>query len=304
MDRLTGIEIFVRAVGLGSLSAAARYTRLSPTMATKHLNALEARLGTTLLHRTTRKLQLTEAGAAYLETAERLLEELALAESDVYERSSSIKGLLRVSAPVTFGVKYIAELAAEFQSLHPDVIVDLGLSDRYVDLIEERWDMAVRIGILADSSLIARKLGNADLCICASPSYLSARGIPKTTGDLRAHDCLGYTAHQQRGICEWRFGRQGDKPVLVKAGVHANNGEALVQAAIAGAGLVYGPRFIAVTGLESGALVEIHLDIELRDLGGIYAITHPDRRPATKTRAWIDFLASRLPLLLDNRTGS
>lgn len=296
-DRLTGIEIFVRAIRLGGLSAAAREMRISPAMAAKHLGALEARLGVTLVHRTTRRLSLTEAGEAYLEAAERLLAELSEAEADASAQGRVIGGLLRVSAPAAFGVLHMADLVAQFHDAHPGVIVELGLSDRYVDLLEERWDVAIRIGKLSDSSLVARKLAEANLNICASPDYLAARGTPKQLPDLAQHDCLGYTLSSSTGSSQWSFGRDGSIKVPVQGPLRANNGAVLVQAAIAGLGLVYGPRFFTAAPLAEGRLVEVKLDTSLMEMGAIYAVTHPARRPAAKTRAWVDFLAMRFRTL-------
>jgi DNA-binding transcriptional LysR family regulator len=294
-DRLTGMEVFVRAMRLGGLSAAGREMGMSATMAARHLDALEARLGTTLVNRTTRRLALTDAGAEYLEKAERILGEIAEADADAAAQSKSLDGLLRVSAPATFGVMHVAAIAAAFQQLYPRITIELGLNDRYVDLLEERWDMAIRIGRLADSSLIARKLAPMRLVICASPSYLEARGTPRTLDDLAHHDCLGYTLVTLTGTSMWGFGRDGSKHVPVRGSIHANNGEALVRAAAAGRGLVYGPRFIAADALASGLLVEVELNAQYMDLGAVHVVTHATRRPSAKTRAWIDYLVTEMP---------
>lgn len=296
-DRLTGMEVFVRAVRLGGLSSAAREMRMSPAMAARHLDALEARLGTTLVHRTTRRLALTDAGAEYLDRAERLLAEIAEADADVSAQSKMVEGLLRVSAPATFGVMHVAGLVAEFCRLHPRLTIELGLNDRYVDLLEERWDMAIRIGRLPDSSLIAKRLAPVRLAICASPAYLAERGTPGSLDDLSAHDCLGYTLVTLTGTSVWGFGRDGSRHVPVRGSLHANNGEALVRAAMAGQGLVYGPRFIAAPAIATGALVEVDVDADYMELGAVHAVTHPTRRPSAKTRAWIDFLAQAMPRL-------
>jgi DNA-binding transcriptional LysR family regulator len=296
-DRLTGIEVFVRAIRLGGLSAAARELHMSPAMAAKHLNALEQRLGATLVHRTTRKLALTEVGAAYLDKVERLLGELGEAEAEARAQSASVEGLLRVSAPAAFGVAHLAELVHEFHELHPAVTVELGLNDRFVDLLEERWDVAIRIGRLADSNLIARKLADVTMCVCAAPAYLAARGVPASVADLSGHDCLAYTLNSETGTSQWRFGRDGAQQVAVRGSLHANNGELLARAAVAGQGIVYGPRFLVAEALRAGRLTELNLGVPLVDLGAVHAVTHRTRRPAAKTRAWIDFLATRLKVL-------
>jgi DNA-binding transcriptional LysR family regulator len=293
-DRLTGIEVFVRAVRLGSLSAAAREMRMSPAMAAKHLTALETRLGATLANRTTRRFSLTEAGEVFLDKAERILAELGEAEAEASARTVAIEGLLRVSAPAAFGVLHLAPLVAEFYRLNPAVVVEMGLNDRYVDLLEERWDMAIRIGQLADSSLIARKLADVRLNICASPAYLCAKGTPRSVSDLKDHECLGYTLSARSGHAQWGFGGDGSIKVAVNGVFRANNGSVLVQAASDGLGLVYGPRFLAADAVAKGQLVEIKLDKPLMKLGAIFAVSHPARRPAAKTRAWIDFLADRV----------
>jgi DNA-binding transcriptional LysR family regulator len=296
-DRLTGIEVFVRAMRLGSLSAAAREFGMSPAMAAKHLDALEQRLGATLVNRTTRKLSLTEAGTLYLEQAERILSDLREAEYEVSARSVVIEGLLRVSAPATFGVMHLSALIAEFTERHPAVTVELGLNDRYVDLLEERWDVAVRIGKLADSGLIARKLAPARLTVCAAPAYLVRRGMPERIADLTKHDCLGYTLAPLVGADTWGFGKDGSLRVPIRGSLRANNGESLVNAARQGQGIVYSPRFMTAALIAAGELVELILDQPPIDLGAIYTVTHPTRRLAAKTRAWIDFLAGRLPAM-------
>jgi DNA-binding transcriptional LysR family regulator len=294
-DRLTGIEVFVLAMRLGSLSAAARSMGMSAAMAAKHLVMLEERLGVTLVHRTTRRLSLTEAGGSYLDKAERILADLREVESEVAARSVAIEGLLRISAPTTFGTAHLAALVAEFGAQHPRLTVELGLNDRYVDLLEERWDVAIRIGRLADSALIARKLVPVRLSLCAAPDYLARRGKPATIEDLARHDCLGYTLAPLVGDSIWGFGLDGDIRVPIRGSLHANNGEALVNAARMGQGIVYGPRFMTATAIAAGELVELDLGTPLLGLGAVYAVTHPTRRPAAKTRAWIDFLVAQIP---------
>jgi DNA-binding transcriptional LysR family regulator len=294
-DRLTGIEVFVRAIREGSLSAASRGMGISPAMAVKHLDALEDRLRVTLVHRTTRRLSLTEAGRHFLDEATRLLSELADAEAAASASTIAIDGLLRIAVSVTFGVLYLAPLASAFGVRHPLLRVELGLNDRYVDLIEEGWDVAIRIGHLKDSPLIARKLAPATLNICASPAYLEVHGVPKTVDDLKHHVCLSYTLASSGGGEFWDFGE--NLSVSVPVSLYANNGEALAAAAIAGHGLVYGPKFIVAAAIADGRLQEIELDAPLRDLGAIYAVTHPNRRPAAKTRAFIDYVAEEIPKL-------
>lgn len=296
-DRLTGVEVFVRAIRLGSLSAAARERGITPAMAARYLSELEARLGVTLVQRSTRRLSLTESGRAYLDRAESVLTDLAVAEAEVSAQALVVEGLLRVSVPATFGTLHVAPLVARFCATYPQVTVDLGLSDRYVDLLEERWDTALRIGQLADSNLIARRLAPMHLCLCASHDYLARRGVPRSPADLVAHDCLGFTRGTSTGTAQWAFDPAGTQRVSISGPIHANNGEALIAAASAGAGIVYGPRFIAAAAIAAGQLVELDLGVALVEFGALYTLTHPDRRPAAKTRAWLEFLRREIPPL-------
>lgn len=264
-------------------------------MAAKHLDALERRLGITLLRRSTRRLSLTEAGRDLLDHAERLLLELAEAEASASSRTVAIEGPLRVSAPVSFGVLHVAPLVGGFTGRHHGVAIELGLSDRFVDLMDEGWDMAIRIGRLGESNLMARRLAPVASVVCAAPAYLRARGSPRTLADLARHDCFVYTLSSGAKGGAWRFGPDGEIEVPVRSSLRANNGEALIAAAIAGQGLVYGPRFIAAAALADGRLEAVTLEAPLHDVGAVFAVTHPDRRPAAKTRAWIDYLAETLP---------
>ncbi|MEN3236362.1 LysR family transcriptional regulator [Methylobacterium ajmalii] len=294
-DRLTGIEVFVRAARLGSLSAAARAMGMSSTMATRHLAMLEARLSTTLMRRTTRRLSLTEAGIVFLDRAERLLSDLDEAEAEAMAGTVAVKGLVRVSAPAVFGTMHLAPLLPVFAANYPDVSIELGLSDRTVDLLEERWDMAIRIGRLAESTLIARKVADVRLTLCAAPDYLRRRGTPRTIEDLGGHDCLGYTLSDRMAAQLWFFGRDGGVPVHVRGPLAADNGHALMTAAIGGQGLLYGPRFIVAAAIADGRLAELSLDRPVMDLGAIYAVTHPTRYRSAKVRAWIEFIGDKLP---------
>ena len=296
-DRLTGMEVFVRVARLGGISAAARDLGMSPAMAAKHLDALEARLGTALVRRSTRRVSLTEAGADYLDQTDRILADIGEADAQAAARSVEVEGLLRISAPATFGILHLAPLIPGFLARHPKLTVEFGFNDRYADLLEEKWDVAVRIGRLSDSSLTVRKLAPMRVLVCASPKYLRRCGKPTKLAELLAHDCLGDTMVSQAGTSTWSFGVDGDVRVPVRGAMHANNGEALVRAAVAGQGLVYGPRFIAADALASGDLVEITLDLPCMDLGWVQTVTHPSRNPAAKTRAWVEFLAKHISKL-------
>src|SRR5215470_20408243 len=193
LDRVTGMQVFARVAALGSLSGAARALGMSQTMATKHIAAIEDRLGVRLLHRTARRMTLTEAGRRYLDAAERIIADLEEAEAAASVDRVEARGTLRVNVPVSFGIREIAPLLPEFARSHPLVTVDLGLNDRVVDLIEEGWDMAVRIGRVAESTMIVRKLAPCRTALCAAPAYLAERGTPRRVSDLKDHNCLGYT---------------------------------------------------------------------------------------------------------------
>lgn len=294
LDRLTSLQVFAKVAATGSLTGAANALGMSQTMATKHMAALEGRLGLKLLHRTTRRLTLTEAGRRYLEAAERVLIDVEEADAAVSADTVEVRGTLRLNAPVSFGIREIAPLVPELAARHPALSIDLGLNDRYVDLIEEGWDLVIRIGELKSSSLIARKLAPCAVVLCAAPSYFVRRGRPKTVADLASHDCLGYTLSRSVGADRWSFGPGGKISVPIKGTLKANNGDALVAAARAGLGIIYSPTFLIGDDLRSGALVPITLDHPVVALDGIFAVYPADRRPPAKVRATIDFLAEKL----------
>jgi DNA-binding transcriptional LysR family regulator len=293
LDRLTGMQVFSRVATLGSLSAAARAVGMSPTMATKHVAALEAKLGTKLLHRTTRRLTLTEAGRNYLDAVERILGEVEEADAAASVETVEVRGTLRVNVPVSFGIREIAPLIPEFTRSHPGVTIELGLNDRRVDPIEEGWDLVVRIGAMKDSTMVARKLARCRTMVCAAPAYLRKNGKPRTTADLARHNCLGYTLSDLVGANRWSFGRDGKTKVKVQGSLKANNGDALVAAAVAGEGIIYQPTFLVRREIGEGLLVRLALNHEPVELDGIFAVYPSDRRPAAKVRTFIDFLADR-----------
>src|SRR5690606_30015036 len=232
LDRVTGMGVFTRAASAGSLSGAARQLGMSPAMATKHVDALEARLGVKLFHRTTRRLTLTEAGREYLEACQRILPEIDEAEAVAASRRVQATGLLRMNVPVSFGTRFVAPLMPGFSRRHPGVRVELGLSDSFLDLIAGHWDLGIRIGRLADSTLQARRLGDSKMLVCAAPSYLDQRGVPRAVADLVHHNCLSYTLSSAQAKSEWAFGRDGTIRVPVNGDLMANNGDALMAAAL------------------------------------------------------------------------
>jgi DNA-binding transcriptional LysR family regulator len=294
LDQVTGMQVFARVAALGSLSGAARALGMSQTMATKHVAALEEKLGVKLLHRTTRKVTLSEAGRRYLESVERILAELAEAEAAAAAERVEVTGTLRVNVPVSFGVRELAPLMAEFSRLHPALTVDMGLNDRVVNLVEEGWDVAVRIGRIHDQTLIARKLARCRLLVAGSPAYLAKRGTPRTIAELSSHNCLGYTLSSALGPRQWSFGSDGSVAVPIRGNLQASNGDALVTAALADQGLVYEPTFLLGDDIRAGRLVALTLDQPPMELPGVFAVYASNRRPPAKVRAFIDLLVQRL----------
>ena len=291
LDRLTGINVFIKTATAGSISRAARQMEMSAAMASKHLDALESRIGAKLLHRTTRKLTLTEAGRHYLEACSRILPELEEAETAVGSQRKDASGLLRLSAPLSFGVRYLAPLMAAFSKAHPNVVVELGLNDRRIDLVDEGFDMTIRIGTLEESRLVTRKIADAAMVVCAAPAYWRKHGKPSTAAELSQHNCLRYslTPHAYRNV--WSFGRQRDILVAVSGNLRANNGEALVNAAAEGQGVIYEPEFIVADAVRAGKLEVARLDEPFSQLGGIHVVYPPQRHLPKRMRAMIDFLA-------------
>lgn len=290
MDRVTSMRVFQHAASEASLSSAARHLGMSPAMATKHVNALEARLGVKLLHRSTRRLTLTEAGSHYLEACQRILAEIDEAEAAARSQRIKASGLLRLNLPLSFGYRFIAPLMPGFSRRHPEVSVELGLSDAELDLIAGNWDLAVRIGALADSPLQARRLGDSAMLVCAAPAYLDQRGVPRRVAELTQHNCLSYTLSAKQGRRHWSFGAAGEHRVAVQGNLAANNGDALLAAAVRGQGIIYQPEFIVGEALARGELVALALDKPPVELGGIHVLYPPDRRPPAKVRAMVDYL--------------
>ncbi|RTL71559.1 MAG: LysR family transcriptional regulator [Hyphomicrobiales bacterium] len=293
LDRLTGMQVFQRVAATGSLSGAARVLRMSQTMATKHVAALEARLGAKLFYRTTRRLTLTEAGRTYLEACERILADVAVADEAVSAAQTVVSGTLRLNVPVSFGILEIAPVLPEFAARYPGLTVDLGLNDRQVDLVEEGWDLAIRIGTMKDSTLQARRLASCRMLVCAAPSYLEARGTPRAVAELKAHDCLGYTLSRIVGAETWAFGKDGKVKVAVSGSLRASNGDALVAAAVGGQGIIYQPTFLVAPAIRPGRLQALQLDKDTIEMSGIYAVFPSGRAPPAKVRAMIDFLLAR-----------
>jgi len=297
MDRLAALEAFAKVAETQSFSEAARRLRSSKSAISRHVAALEADLGARLLHRTTRSLTLTEAGRSYYERAARILADLEEADASVSQLQAAPRGRLRVNAPMSFGFLHLAPALGDFLSLYPEIELDVTLTDRFVDLIDEGVDVAVRIGSLTDSSLVARRLAVIRRVLCASPDYLKARGVPKTPDDLKAHDCLSNT--NINATREWRFVHPAGTPsggqpwpVEVKGRMSANNGDMLRVAALRGHGFVHLPTFIVGDDLKAGTLVSVLDPYIAQDLT-LNAVYPTARHLSPKVRAFVDFLGQR-----------
>jgi DNA-binding transcriptional LysR family regulator len=285
MDQLSAMRVYVRVVDELSFTAAARALGLPRSSVSRQIAALEEHLGARLLNRSTRTMALTEVGRGYYERCVRILSDLDEAEAAVTSLQTSPRGTLRVTAPLSFGQLYLGPPIARFLTRFEDVDVEVSLSDRVVDVVEEGFDVAVRIGRLPDSTLIARKLGSDSAVLCAAPAYLARRGTPRSLVDLRAHDCLRY-AFQTMG---WRTA--DGEVIAVKGRMLSNNGELLREAALAGHGVLLSPTFIVGPDLDRGALVRVLPDVAF-DEAGIYAVYAHSRHLSAKVRHFVDFLAA------------
>ncbi len=286
------MAVFVKVVEAKSFAAAARHFGMSPAMVSKHVQTLEERLGVRLLNRTTRRVSTTEVGQNYYEHCVRILSELEEAERAAGDLQSAPRGLLRVSASVSFGMRLLAPAIADYLEMYPDVSIELSLDDPYVDLVEERFDVAIRLGRLADSSLVARKLGTVEIYLCASPTYLKKHGTPKTPGDLVRHNCLIYTYTTPHSL--WHFtDRNGEEEVARISGRFlANSGDALLTLALKHAGVILSPDYIVENELKSGRLVRLLPEHKI-DAMPVHAVYPHGRLLSAKTRTFIDFLAAR-----------
>lgn len=291
MDISSAMQIFVEVVRREGFTAAARKLNVSKSHVSKQIDRLEAHLGVRLLERTTRKVSVTELGAIYFEHCRRILDDIDEAERAVTSLHGSPVGLLRVSAPVSFGMKYLNEVILDFIERWPELEVDIHYADSRADLIDEGFDVAVRIGALEDSSLIARRLAPIKLGLVASPAYLARYGRPEHPRQLSEHSCLLYS-YQATGA-NWRLnGPDGESLVRVEGRVTANNGVALVEAASRGLGVALAPDFIASDALASGELEHILRPWSPKPL--TLSAVYPHRRYLSeKVRLFIDFLAER-----------
>lgn len=290
MDRFAAMQAFVAVVETGSFVRAGERLGLSATSVSRAVAALEAHIDVRLLYRTTRRVSLTDAGRTYYRYAVDLLADLAEAEAAVSADSRTASGVLRLSAPVTFGVLHLAPLLPRFRQQHPGLTLDLSLDDRITDLVEEGRDLAVRISReLLATTLVARPLTSTQLVVCAAPSYLARFGAPQSPEELGRHQCLLYSYADQAGQWAFRAPDGSVHHVAVKGVMIANNGDVLRLAALAGEGIVVQPSFIVGDDLLSGRLVPLLQDYALPPLK-VYAVYPGRRHLPAKVRLFIEFL--------------
>lgn len=292
MDKFLEMKTFAAVVDGGSFVRAADALDMSKPAVSRHIAELEQRLGVRLLQRTTRKLSLTEEGRLFYGRCKTVLADVEVAEEEITAQSIAVKGLIKVNVPVSFGLLALAPLWPDFMTQYPDVELDITLADRIVDLVEEGYDLAVRIARLPNSSLVSKKLASTRMVLCASPGYLKKHGNPKHPCELTAHPVLAYSLLATGD--QWDFkGPEGNVSVTVNPVMRTNSGDTCIAAARQSKGVILQPSFMVSADLLGGALVELmpaYRSIEF----GIFAVYPTRRYVAPKVRALIDFLSKAL----------
>ncbi|SDO38868.1 DNA-binding transcriptional regulator, LysR family [Rhodoferax sp. OV413] len=292
MDVLQAMKTFTAVVEAGSFVGAMDATALSKPAVSRQVSDLEAHLGTRLLQRTTRRLSLTSEGQAYYQRCKEVLQAVQEAEAEVASSTVQAQGRLRIGAPQTFGALHLAALWGRFAAQNPQVSLDIVLSDRVVDLVEEGYDLVIRIARLPDSSLVSRPLARTRMVLCASPRYLAQRGTPTHPHALAQHDVVSYTYWSSGDV--WSFqGERGEVSVRTHSRIHANNGDTCRAAALADQGIVMQPDFLVYADLRSGALVELMPQFKAVELG-IFAVYATRKQLPLKVRRLVDFLVEAL----------
>lgn len=292
MDRIDAMKLFVRVTEAGSFSAVAQQLGVARSVVTRQIAALESHLRVKLLARSTRHLSLTSAGAAYLEKCRAILELVDSAEADLSAEHQTPHGLIRASVPLSFGMRHLAPLLTEFGEKYPEVTLDVDYSDRHSKLFEEGIDLAVRITNRLETTNVARRISYSRILVVASPDYIARHGEPRHPEELGRHQCLGYTGTPFP--TQWPFivgGHAQTYPIQCR--LLANNGDALLQAAIAGFGLTRAPLFIAADALRAGLVTPVLQGFPLDDLG-VYAVLPGNRLIPYRVRVLMDFLVDRL----------
>ncbi|HEY4177483.1 MAG TPA: LysR family transcriptional regulator [Kofleriaceae bacterium] len=291
-DRAWSLELFAAVVEHASFSAAGRVFSLSPSAVSRAIDRIEERLGVRLLLRSTRALTLTAEGQAYLQMARRILTDLDDAEQQIADQGAP-RGRLRISAALSHGRLCVVPLLGEFTTLFPHILVDLSLSDQLVDVAGGQADVAIRFGPLADSTLVARRLGESRRVIIASPSYLARHGKPRRPEDLHDHNCLNFSFRRAEPV--WPFVRKGTQfSLTVKGAIEANNGDTLAQLAVAGIGIARVGRFSVEAEIAAGRLVPLFENMNPGDIEQIHAVFVGGATTPARIRVFVDFLAERL----------
>jgi DNA-binding transcriptional LysR family regulator len=292
MDPLDGVAAFARVVEAGSFSAAAHRLRISKSATSAHVQRLEERLGVRLLHRTTRRISLTEAGAAYYRHCARIVAEAESAEQAARALQREPRGMLSISAPATFGPMHVAPAIPEFLARFPDLAIDISLSTRHVDLVQEGLDLAIRIGTLKDSPLVVRRLAPSRFVLCAAPAYLKMRGVPRVPDDLLRHACFGVSLMPWGD--EWPLvSAKGERRIATGGVLRSNSADILRAAALSGLGIALLPSWAVGDDLRSGALTRILPGCEPPP-SAVYAVYPSNRLMSAKVRAFVDHLARRI----------
>lgn len=293
MESLGDIAVFVQVVRDGSFTKAAERLELSRSVVSKYVTRLEERLGARLLNRTTRRLSLTEAGRIFYERSRRGLEDIEEAEAEVSRLQEEPRGVLRVNSPMSFGILHIAPLLPDFLAENPEITVDMNLDDRKVDVIEEGFDVSIRITDLPDSSLVARRLGPCRHAIVAAPTYLKKHGTPQTPDELRNHNIIAY--QYQESATDWHFLAPDKKQITVpvSGSIQMNNSLALRQALLGGVGITRTPTFVVGEDIATGRLVSLLKNYETLEVS-IYLVYPQRRHLSPKVRAFVDFVAARI----------
>ncbi|NKM26689.1 LysR family transcriptional regulator [Rhizobium laguerreae] len=286
MGLFRSMQVFVTTVQEGSMSAASVKLGISPAMVGQHVVALEERLGTRLLNRTTRRQSLTDFGMSYVEQCRDILERVAIADQDAEASQTKPRGLLRITAPTTFGAEVLMPALHHYRELAPDVTLDITLTDRNVDIVEEGFDIAIRIGELPDSRLIARHLAPYRMMICASPDYLERHENPGHPSELSGHETIGFTPAARS---PWKLSKGKDEvEVVPKTAITVNSGQAVRMAARAGLGVIMQPAILLTSDIQAGLLVRLFPDWKLRERP-MSLIYHRDRRMTPRLRSIIAF---------------
>lgn len=292
MDRFENMRAFIRVVEVGSISGAADRLGVAKSAVSRRLKELETHLGVELFHRTTRSMNLTDTGRAFYHQSVRILEDVLEAELATAQAHGTLKGSLKIALPSSFGLMHMGPAINEFLQQHPKIEFDLDFNDREVDLIQEGFDLAIRIANLPDSSLIARRLAPIELVLCASPAYLEQKGMPETPDELSQHQCLVYSL--LRDLDYWHLADRDGKEIKVKIHPYlkATTGEFLKESAVKGQGIIYVPSFIVYKEIECGDLVQVLDEYKLPRLNA-YAIYPQTRHLSQRVRAFVDFLVKR-----------